>query len=430
MAAGALAFAVAIPLLAVCESPWQVLGLRIAQAAGLAAFFPSATAAVMRLAPTGRAGACLGWYRTLSSGGACGGTGPRLRRGGCGGNGAVPGGFWASVRPRRSQPCWRRARGARFRARRGQGRCPEPKLPGRPAAARRNPRGPKESKGRSALRRALRCAPRAAPAVLAGSFLAALCYGLQANFLGAHLEAAGMASEASLAFRRRGGGRPSWPTRWRGVWGDAGRKGAAALVGLGLLGLGTMGLGASPQCAQALLPSCALVGAGYFATVTSALLVLADRMPRRRAIHGRLAPAKRDRRGNVPGGRRIWRARLLRGRLRAGVCRVGCARVRVRRSRLAGLRLAAAHARALGAEYLLRHVHAGTQGQAHRRARVRVVRHAVGAALVDAGHVQAGDGVVARRPWRAGGCPPSRRRSCPRRSARTRRGRTARSSPA
>ena len=277
MAAGALAFAVAIPLLAVCESPWQVLGLRIAQAAGLAAFFPSATAAVMRLAPTGRAGACLGWYRTLSSVAlaagpalafavaAAAGTGPCL---------AVLGVCSAAALAAVLAAC---ARGALSRTP-GTGALPGTEASGAAGSGPAEPEGPKESKGRSALRRALRCAPRAAPAVLAGSFLAALCYGLQANFLGAHLEAAGMASEASLAFAAVGaGGVVANPVAGR--VGDAGRKGAAALVGLGLLGLGTMGLGASPQCAQALLPSCALVGAGYFATVTSALLVLADRMP-------------------------------------------------------------------------------------------------------------------------------------------------------
>ncbi len=274
MAAGALAFAVAIPLLAVCESPWQVLGLRIAQAAGLAAFFPSATAAVMRLVPTGRAGACLGWYRTLSSVAlaagpalafavaAAAGTGPCL---------AVLGACSAAALAVVLAAC---ARGALSRTP-GTGALLET---GASGAVGGDPAKPKDPKGRSALRRALRCAPRAAPAVLAGSFLAALCYGLQANFLGAHLEAAGMASEASLAFAAVGaGGAVANPVAGR--VGDAGRKGAAALVGLGLLGLGTMGLGASPQCAQALLPSCALVGAGHFATVTSALLVLADRMP-------------------------------------------------------------------------------------------------------------------------------------------------------
>lgn len=67
MLSGALAYVVTGPLLALCAEFWQVLLVRCAQAAGLAAYFPAATAAVVAAAPAGRAGSMLGLYRLVSS---------------------------------------------------------------------------------------------------------------------------------------------------------------------------------------------------------------------------------------------------------------------------------------------------------------------------------------------------------------------------
>ena len=67
MIAGALAFAVSAPLLPLCGQFWQLLAVRALQAVGLAAFFPSATAAVAQSVPKSQAGRTLGLYRFVSS---------------------------------------------------------------------------------------------------------------------------------------------------------------------------------------------------------------------------------------------------------------------------------------------------------------------------------------------------------------------------
>lgn len=67
MIAGMLAFAVSAPLLLLCSQFWQLLAVRILQAVGLAAFFPSATAAVAQNVPKSQTGRTLGLYRFVSS---------------------------------------------------------------------------------------------------------------------------------------------------------------------------------------------------------------------------------------------------------------------------------------------------------------------------------------------------------------------------
>lgn len=67
MVLGLSAFAVSGFLMAYCGQVWQFIALRCIQAAGLAAYFPCATAAVAALAPGDKTGFYLGLYRLVSS---------------------------------------------------------------------------------------------------------------------------------------------------------------------------------------------------------------------------------------------------------------------------------------------------------------------------------------------------------------------------
>lgn len=64
---GALGFCLPCPLLAICDSYWQVLALRLVQAIGLAAYHPNAAAVVSGIAAQGRCGMWLGLLRFVTT---------------------------------------------------------------------------------------------------------------------------------------------------------------------------------------------------------------------------------------------------------------------------------------------------------------------------------------------------------------------------
>lgn len=254
MLSGALAYVVTGPLLALCAEFWQVLLVRCAQAAGLAAYFPAATAAVVAAAPAGRAGSMLGLYRLVSSASLmvapaaaffvvdASGFGTCLTLlGGCA---AVAFGLVLAVRI--------------------------PGGAGAPAA------------GGGARRLFVGDAPAMAP-VLGATLLAALGYGLLGTYAAPFIEASLPGAPTGMLFTFVGaGGVVSNPlVGWASDRMRQGRLFAALLV---CLGAGLVLLAAAPRGFELTLCAGFLVGFGYFGSMTCVLSIVAARVAEERRV--------------------------------------------------------------------------------------------------------------------------------------------------